>query len=99
MLHGSCAGHRARDPTATSPERSPLWFQALKYLDYIFTGVFTFEMVIKVRCCLPTACMLLTLPRGPPGRCDFLEARAVGLACTAGCGDAPQLHTSLGTAP
>jgi hypothetical protein len=24
--------------------------QALKYMDYIFTGVFTFEMVIKVRC-------------------------------------------------
>ena len=26
------------------------WFQVLKYMDYIFTGVFTFEMVIKVRC-------------------------------------------------
>lgn len=23
--------------------------QVLKYLDYVFTGVFTFEMVIKVR--------------------------------------------------
>lgn len=54
-------------PHATSPERSPLWFQALKYLDYIFTGVFTFEMVIKVRRRLPTACMLLTLSHGPLG--------------------------------
>lgn len=34
--------------------------QALKYLDYIFTGVFTFEMVIKVRRGLPAACPLLT---------------------------------------
>lgn len=25
-----------------------VFFQVLKYLDYIFTGVFTFEMVIKV---------------------------------------------------
>lgn len=28
-----------------------LCLQVLKYLDYIFTGVFTFEMVIKVRTC------------------------------------------------
>lgn len=41
--------------------------QALKYLDYIFTGVFTFEMVIKVRRGLPAACTLLTLPRSPLG--------------------------------
>lgn len=26
-----------------------LFLQVLKYLDYVFTGVFTFEMVIKVR--------------------------------------------------
>lgn len=26
-----------------------LYLQVLKYLDYVFTGVFTFEMVIKVR--------------------------------------------------
>lgn len=24
-------------------------FQVLRYFDYVFTGVFTFEMVIKVR--------------------------------------------------
>lgn len=65
MPHGSCAGHRAGDPTATSPERSLLWLQALKYLDYIFTGVFTFEMVIKVRRGLPAACTLLTLLAAP----------------------------------
>lgn len=35
-----------------APEVAPFWFQALKYLDYIFTGVFTFEMVIKVSCVL-----------------------------------------------
>lgn len=28
-----------------------LFVQVLKYLDYVFTGVFTFEMVIKVRGC------------------------------------------------
>lgn len=30
-------------------KKAPFWFQVLKYMDYIFTGVFTFEMVIKVR--------------------------------------------------
>ena len=30
-------------------KKASLWFQVLKYMDYIFTGVFTFEMVIKVR--------------------------------------------------
>ena len=24
-------------------------FQVLRYFDYVFTGVFTFEMIIKVR--------------------------------------------------
>lgn len=44
----------------------PFWFQALKYMDYIFTGVFTFEMVIKVSCVhapptpLLCSCALLT---------------------------------------
>lgn len=32
-----------------SSTHTVLWFpQVLKYLDYVFTGVFTFEMVIKV---------------------------------------------------
>lgn len=45
---------------------TPFWFQALKYMDYIFTGVFTFEMVIKVSCVhappspLLCSCVLLT---------------------------------------
>ena len=30
-------------------KKASFWFQVLKYMDYIFTGVFTFEMVIKVR--------------------------------------------------
>ncbi len=25
-------------------------FQVLRYFDYVFTGVFTFEMLIKVKC-------------------------------------------------
>ncbi|KAI4547670.1 hypothetical protein MG293_004225 [Ovis ammon polii] len=29
-------------------KKASLWFQVLKYMDYIFTGVFTFEMVIKM---------------------------------------------------
>lgn len=32
-------------------KKASFWFQVLKYMDYIFTGVFTFEMVIKVRRC------------------------------------------------
>lgn len=83
---------------ATSPERSPLWFQALKYLDYIFTGVFTFEMVIKVRCRPPTACVPLTLPHGPLGGVTPWSTGG-GRCMPAGRGDAPLPHTSLGTAP
>lgn len=31
----------------------PAWFclQVLRYFDYVFTGVFTFEMIIKVSDC------------------------------------------------
>lgn len=33
-------------PLGSTPALSP---QVLRYFDYVFTGVFTFEMVIKVR--------------------------------------------------
>lgn len=45
-----------------SPEdhlKTSLCLQVLKYLDYVFTGVFTFEMVIKVRKKLWHHCTLL----------------------------------------
>lgn len=32
------------------------WLQVLRYFDYVFTGVFTFEMIIKVSGCLLTVC-------------------------------------------
>lgn len=28
------------------------WLQVLRYFDYVFTGVFTFEMIIKVSGCV-----------------------------------------------
>lgn len=37
----------------------PLSLQVLRYFDYVFTGVFTFEMVIKVRTILGTSTDLL----------------------------------------
>ncbi len=32
-----------------TPDLLPV-FQVLRYFDYVFTGVFTFEMLIKVKC-------------------------------------------------
>lgn len=44
---GGSQGARGTPGISPHPTSSPL--QVLRYFDYVFTGVFTFEMVIKVR--------------------------------------------------
>lgn len=46
--------------------------QVLRYFDYVFTGVFTFEMVIKVRTVLGTSTDLLRRKKLNP-RVDVLS--------------------------
>ncbi|KAK7825259.1 hypothetical protein U0070_009748, partial [Myodes glareolus] len=45
VIAASSIALAAEDPVLTNSERN----KVLRYFDYVFTGVFTFEMVIKVK--------------------------------------------------
>ncbi|KAK5931335.1 hypothetical protein CgunFtcFv8_027493 [Champsocephalus gunnari] len=44
VIAASSIALAAEDPVATSSN----WNKVLRYFDYVFTGVFTFEMIIKM---------------------------------------------------
>lgn len=48
--HGVCAGLKRVCTLVAHVVLSLYVLQVLRYFDYVFTGVFTFEMVIKVKC-------------------------------------------------
>lgn len=58
-------------------------------MDYIFTGVFTFEMVIKVRCVVALGTPLAPPPLGPrrDKACLLLGMRVLMRGCAHTCGD------------
>jgi len=51
MLRISTLSNRFHQLGAAANHSLVLFVQVLRYFDYVFTGVFTFEMLIKVRQC------------------------------------------------